>query len=384
MRMMLRDATSSVNPAEPFDLPDRGRWRVKCLAAAILLVVGAPRPASARDPHQVDADWGAEIVVTAPDQGPKLWRIRKGTATIVVLGTVAPLPVSMKWIRWKVRREIERSNTVLISSESEAGLIWMSAWRRSYSRLLHQPKGRRLLDELPPDLSKGLREATLASGQVDARYEDLRPAVAGMLMLYDWRQKSRLTNASVQTWILELARKRRIRSRRISQASLLPTLDVVARTDPDSQRQCLALLVSTVLHERDDADAQANAWAAGDLSKVRASYHPQPDCSHEVQGDLVRRQTAIARWEGLLDAALKKHGQTFAAVDIADLMRPDGLLSRFRGKGAIIEQPDDVPRPAGSADLLDGNKTRHTRQHYDVLASFLLLLHSRTTEKLVN
>ncbi len=74
--------------------------------------------------------------------------MRKGEATLVLLGTVSPMPRDFKWIDWRVQSAIRHSRRMLVNSDPEVGYLYMRSWSPAAARELHQKNGRTLFAEL--------------------------------------------------------------------------------------------------------------------------------------------------------------------------------------------------------------------------------------------
>jgi uncharacterized protein YbaP (TraB family) len=300
----------------------------------------AATPTVARSPGTEPA-WGNDVVVTARREGPALWRVRNNGATIVILGSVSPLPAGFAWRDWRVKAAIRRSRLMLVSSEPEPNLVWMRDWGAADVKRLHQPKGRVLADELSPEDRRRFGRAAQDAGQVEDRYSGLRPAIASMLLYADWRDRSGLSNTRLSRELVRFGRAAHVRAQLVNQVSLLPTIDEVPALDDGAQQSCFRQLLLNVENERNRAAAQARAWEAGDLVALRRNYLAPASCAAAVLVDKRRRDAAVQAWTTLLLRRLNGQERTFAVIDIASLLRPDGILAKLAAAGSRIDTPRD-------------------------------------------
>src|SRR5690348_1052467 len=85
------------------------------------LVALAPLPVAAQEPQEgtvVEA-----LVVQSIDHGPAWWRVRKGEATVYILGgPMAMLPKDLKWDEKTLERRINHSKSLIMPSAATIGL----------------------------------------------------------------------------------------------------------------------------------------------------------------------------------------------------------------------------------------------------------------------
>jgi uncharacterized protein YbaP (TraB family) len=288
-----------------------------------------------------DTESAIDIVVTAKKEGPALWRVRKGGATLIILGTVSPLPAGFVWHDWRVKAAIRRSRLMLVSSEPEANFIWMRRWSPYRAKALYQPKDRHLADDLDGEEQRRLRAAIRHAGRDEARYTVLRPAIASMLLYADWRERSGLSNTSLTRELVAFGRKAHVRSQFIRQTFLLPTIDELPHLEAPLQRRCFDNLLANMENERDYAQARAEAWAKGDLAALRGHYAPSATCADAIAVDRQQRALAVQSWTALLLRRLQVAQQTFVMIDVANLLKADGVLAQLSAAGGIIDEPSD-------------------------------------------
>jgi hypothetical protein len=111
---------------------------------------------------------------------------------------------------------------------------------------------------------------------------------------------------------------------------------------------CLATTVSRLETDLGAMRARANAWAIGDLEKLKSLPYPDQRsvCLNALAANAnLREKLADARqriqneWLQAAEAALWNNDSTFAMLPITDLIRPDGRLALMRAQGYVIEEP---------------------------------------------
>ncbi|MEO7941503.1 MAG: hypothetical protein ABIR55_22995 [Burkholderiaceae bacterium] len=100
--------------------------------------------------------------------------------------------------------------------------------------------------------------------------------------------------------------------------------------------------------------ARADAWAVGDVERLRADIGTdvEPACNHLEENmmlgiagvpDLVAQIDRA--WMQAAERALTGNANTFAALPVTDLLKPGGQLATFLAHGYEVQAPDDVEFP---------------------------------------
>jgi len=116
--------------------------------------------------------------------------------------------------------------------------------------------------------------------------------------------------------------------------------------DAECFRSVLDQLDSDLAH----AAQRANAWAIGDVPELlRLVRRDRNDSCLDVfrQVEAVRETgmldaypRAQQKWLQAVDAALAANDTSFATLPMRELVASDGLLTRLRAKGYLIEAPE--------------------------------------------
>ena len=122
--------------------------------------------------------------------------------------------------------------------------------------------------------------------------------------------------------------------------------------------ECFSKTLDRIDSDLDTMAVRANAWATGDIAKLRAL--PDSDqreaCIAAVTGTNLAKERGIVdlpervqnAWIDAASAALAKNAVTFARLPIADLLTKDGYLAKLKARGFTVEAPDEVIDLPGS------------------------------------
>jgi hypothetical protein len=213
--------------------------------------------------------------------------------------------------------------------------------------------GKMLKDILPSDLyARWLPLKQRYLGKDDG-VERLRPILAANELYGKAIGKSGMTNKNA-LWptIEQIAKSHRVPIKEIdveipidnARQAIADFKSTAGQLDID----CLATTIARLETDLDAMRARANAWAIGDLEKLKSLPYPDQRtvCLNALAANAnLREKLADAKnriqseWLDAAEAALWNNASTFAVLPIADLTRPDGRLALMRAKGYVIEEP---------------------------------------------
>jgi hypothetical protein len=115
----------------------------------------------------------------------------------------------------------------------------------------------------------------------------------------------------------------------------------LARMTPQQTAVCVTEALDEIGRENAFAQSQAAAWAKGDLKAFRANRATLPleGCMAEIGGYRAALEEATADATKAMQAALNQPGKTVAVLDMALLLRANGVLDRLKAGGAEISSP---------------------------------------------
>ena len=319
-----------------------------CLSCACAVAAQVTAPA----PPTLDT-----VLVTGEQPGPGLWKVtrRDSDHVLWILGTQAPLPKTIQWRADEVDKIIGQSQEVLTDAQAELKVGFFRSVFLLPAALgaKKNADGKTLKDLLPPDLyARWLPLKQRYLGKDDG-IERLRPILAANELYGKAIGKSGMTNKNALWPTIE----------KIAKAHRVPIKEIDVEIPVDNARQaiadfkstagqldidCLATTIARLETDLDAMRARANAWAVGDLEKLKSLPYPDQRtvCLNALAANAnLREKLADAKnriqneWLDAAEAALWNNASTFAVLPIADLTRPDGRLALMRAKGYVIEEP---------------------------------------------
>lgn len=323
-------------------------------AAAALILMGAAQPsqppaapapipaapaAVTPDPNESAVVQELEVIGHYP--GPPQWTVHRGDAQVVVLGAVSPLPHSLEWNTHRFDRALDAARLVILPPDGRVGML-DGAYILLHQGDLKLAHGQTLWDRLTPDERRRF-DSLRADARTDAkRYEHLKPAVAGATLDADFEKAAGLSSAKPGSSVKRMAEARQIRIQREG----LPVVSLfraLVRMDDAGSKACFEAFLADAELQRSRGRAIADAWAGGDLERVKAEYLPSAadQCIAGAPGfqSFIEKLTRDAQAQ--IDAALAKGGKTVAVIDLRVLLRANGVLDRLKAEGAVVDVPKD-------------------------------------------
>lgn len=303
-----------------------------------LLLVAPAAARAAADPSL------APVVVSGERAGPGLWQVSGEQARLWILGTVSPLPVGMTWRAREVTHVLGKVDTVVVAKPVELSLphvFWMLIAQRD---LLLLPRGRKLRDVLPAYLYARFGAQRAQSGEGGDKWERYRPIIAGALLedraLAGQGLSDRL---DVSLTVRRLARERHIAVMELNTPGAADLLKALQAVPPAAELVCFTTLVQTVETGIPALAARADAWASGDLERLRAlPPSAMTACAAALAGEGAAGapwQRTRDAWLAALEARLRGADATLAVIDLDLLLGPRGLLQDLAGAGYRVEEP---------------------------------------------
>lgn len=301
-----------------------------CVASA--LGVCFQRAVSAQELGEVD-----EIVVVG-QPGPPIWHVISGASDVVILGTIAPLPIGLAWSHKRLEAGITGARRVLISPEPSSGQVWNQNFTANKIASLKLRHGQTVRTLLPPDLLARY-EAALSLGRQSAQWLDQwNPAIVGVIVLDHARQALRLTTIEPNASVEALAHRHDVRVQHISQRAGMPTLDGVPGLSQTDQIRCLQEHLDDVDLEKSAAAELASAWVKGDLALLRQRYHQPRVCEDLIVGDAKIRAAAVEEALNGIKGDLASPGRTVVSIDLSILFDPV-FQQKLQRLGATVLPP---------------------------------------------
>lgn len=284
-----------------------------------------------------------ELLVVARAPGPAVWLVQKGEARLYVVGSAVPLPHQLTWKSPRLERALDQADLLLIPPRASVGPGQIAGFVLKGGAGLRQGRGERLEDGLPPDL-----QARFISGRTRAKkgageYRGWQPAIAGFLLLSDFRQAAGLSEAKPVSTIERMARARKVRIKAMGQYRMSAVVSAAGKLSKEAQLACLRDALDELEYDGGRPTTIGSDWARGDLASVRARYSASAAqrCLLRSPGGGKLLEQQIGQSAGALSSALTRPGVTIAVVDLGVLLPANGVLDRLKATGATVTSPPD-------------------------------------------
>jgi uncharacterized protein YbaP (TraB family) len=326
-------------------LSARGCAIVLTLGAVLALQVQAQSEGPV--PKQISLEELEAVLVIGEQPGPGLWKVSKDGHVLWLLGTYGPLPNKMSWRSRQVEAIVKESQEIY----GQAGLMVSASDGKLVYKATGNVGGKVLADVLPNDLYRRFTELNHEFGGSRDKFERLRPTAAVDGLRDQALQKLKLTSdGGVENSLQRLARKHRVKFRSLMvKADDKPAREITKQLDAIPREQdipCAKGKMDQLESTLKVAIERANAWARGDVATLRrrlgvTDEGPEACAAFfaSMKGFKDGGFAAYAQGEATLREALRNNRSTLAMMSIGELLRPDGILARFRADGYEVEEP---------------------------------------------
>jgi hypothetical protein len=323
--------------------------RITALIGGALLALSASAAGSQTPPPQTvelfPQDPGSAVVeelqVVARPPGPALWLVEKGGAKLYVVGSAPPLPHQLKWDSPRLNRAMDEASLVLVPPEASVGPLQITKFFLTGGGGVRQPFGKKLENRLPPDLLARFVSGRERAQRTAVPYKDWKPAVAGFILLSDFRQAAGLSEAKPVSTIERMAKAKGVKVKAMSQYRLGPILASAGKLSDEANLACLRDALNELEYEGARPTTIGTDWANGDLASVGSRYSASAAqrCVMRAPGGPGLLGQQIGQSADALNEALNRPGVTIAVVDLAFLLPANGVLDRLKASGATITSP---------------------------------------------
>jgi uncharacterized protein YbaP (TraB family) len=313
------------------------------------LAIGMPaasQTAPPATPPPVAASDGESAVVQQLEvigrrPGPALWRVTHGDSQVVVIGGLSPLPHVLQWNEIRVQRAFDDATVLFLPPDKPHVGLFDAAGMLFRLGALRPPHGEDMEASLAPALRARFERVRDSLHLDPKKYQHWKPAVAGLLMVGDFRRVAGLSSDKPATTIARIAKAAHAEVRTVGAMDAKPLFDAAARMSDAQNQVCLSAALDDIEYESAHSQVAAAAWAVGDLKAVRANaVAPILD---ECLTQLPSIQSLIEK--GTRDAivtinqALARPGKSVALIDLTFLLRRNGVLDRLKAEGVEITLP---------------------------------------------
>ncbi len=273
--------------------------------------------------------------------GPALWKVTRGASQVFILGAATPLPHMLQWDSVRLENALNGADALYL--QPRPSLSPMELMRLAVNRgPLQLPGNQTLQTVLPPrEKERFLRLMTTIHAKPQT-YDRWKPAVAGLLLISDWRKAAGLSEGKPGTTVMHLAEDAHVPVHSVGDFRLDPFVDTAAKLSMADNIACFDAALDDIDQESAHVPAMAAAWAKGDLKTVGQTYKASLLTGCLMRIPSVQKLLDRGTDEGVqtVEAALAKPGKSVAVVDLNFLLRPNGVLDRLKAQGDTITVPD--------------------------------------------
>ncbi|WP_297507124.1 TraB/GumN family protein [uncultured Caulobacter sp.] len=314
------------------------------LAFSLLLAGQAAPPPTVElgaAPAQDESAVVAELTVVAKPPGPAIWLVEKDGAKLYILGAAQPLPHRLNWSSPRLDKALSKASLVLVPPEAAVGVTQVAGFILRFGGGLRQPLGKSLENELPPDLKARFVQSREQARKGPGDYRNWKPAVAGFLLLSDFRQAAGLSEAKPVSTVERMAKARKLKVKAVGQYRMSAVTSIAGKLSPEDQLYCLRVALDEIAYDGAHSTTIGQDWAEGDLASVRARYRASAAqrCLTHVPGGQALLEKGLAQTTDAMTEALKRPGVTVAVVDLGFLLPANGVLDRLKASGAVVSSP---------------------------------------------
>jgi len=296
-----------------------------------------------------------EVIAYGIRPGPELWKVTNGENVLWVLGTLSPLPKKMKWQSSLVEAVLENSQALLLpaNANAEIGFFQGLSLATSAIGIKKNPEKKKLKDVVPADVYARwsvLKKKYLGN---DKGIEKNRPIFASGKLFEKAILKIGLTyNTKVRKQVHKLAKKNKLEVIR-------PTIKIDLNKPRAAMKkfkkaevsdlECFTKTLDRLEVDLNNMRLRANAWANGDIEKIRALKYPNQgaSCTSAILNTDIAKDMGMTdmpqrlrkKWLEAAKKALTKNKSTFALLPISSLLGDDNVLEALADEGYEIKVP---------------------------------------------
>ena len=300
--------------------------------AATLLTAAAPPPEA--DPEGVVV---SELVVQAKALGPAWWRVSKGASTVWVMGAPGGLPRGIKWDNGLLSARLSGARRLIVPPAYKAGLGDVFGAFALRGKLKASAP---IEASLPSDLRARYVADSALLHQTPQHYESWKPAIAGLLMLGDFRKRAGIQDDQPFAAARGLAWRKGVKVTPAASYKAIPFLRSLAGDLTDAVNlACMADSLQEIESGSARVQSAARAWARGDVrgaltaergfERCLASF---PEFTAAVRQSQTDEVAAIAH-------DLQTPGVSVAVIPLRSLVAKDGVLSQLAARGYEVHTP---------------------------------------------
>lgn len=278
------------------------------------------------------------IVTAQPAAGrvqadPPLWMVRKGEATVFLLGTVHALPDNVEWRTPRIA-EAARAADIFVFEVPEGREEIDEATRFIRARGL-LPRGQNLPDLLSPAAAKDYDTACGLAGMPARCLSDKRPWLAAVVLTASYLTERHLTAEPTPDEVMLHEALRYNKGLRYLDTTR-QQLEFLARFDETMGLSGFSAMLEDFQNQPKREDALVNAWIGGDTKEltrlVMRGMADDPD-------GMTLLAAHDRRWADQLERMMSEPRTYLVVVGVAHLIGPQGVPALLQADGYTVKGP---------------------------------------------
>ncbi len=296
-----------------------------------------PQPQT--QPSQTADDWNTtEITIVAKFPGPALWRVKKGSSEVYILGGLPVMEKRFDWDRGRITRILDSANVLLVSPTARAGLIGFTEWQFV--------KGAGVFSnayaQMPVPMAAHFKAIATANGIDPKTYQHDNPVYAVMKLRDAVYEKHGLGTHDPEKMLIFMARDRKLPMKPIASYSAASLVGKMGGLSAQAKTQCVADTLDEIDFALGHATTASKAWAVADLNAARANSPNSATLACLEGADSTRALLDRTTQDAVkaVDDALAKPGKSVVVFPLSILLGSNGALDQLRAGGAEVTVPE--------------------------------------------
>ena len=304
-------------------------------ALLTLILLALPCMAAAQE------DWpNTEVVVHGKARpGPALWRVQKGDAQVVILGTLPVFPKTQTWNTHRVDNAMRGARLLITPATSHFGATDVLGLMMNKGL----PGGRSLKQTVPPALYARYQASARRAGVATQDFEHDKPVWAAARLRREVLERQGLSEDELENAVTRSAHRAGVPIKAAGRYKMGGIMKDVSAMTEQASEACMGYTLDDIDFDLDRAKIAGAAWAIGDIPTVRANYQGSAlqKCLDGSGKGTALMQRSVDDTVAAVVAAMNTPGKVVAVVSLAVLLRKGGALERLRAQGYTVSSPAD-------------------------------------------
>lgn len=313
-----------------------------------------PAPAPASSVPLLEA-----VTVTGVQPGPGLWKATRGDRTLLILGTLSPIPQNITWKTDEIEDAIAHSGALVLPPHVEikpnVGFFGRLALLPSLIGVRNLPDGATLQETVPADVYQRWLAVKARYIGDDRKVERYRPIFAAIELYKDAIKRTGLRKSGAITQsVKDLATRHQVKQVPVEYTLLVDDPRAAVKEFKRSTLDdvsCFTQSVDNIDSQLADMTARGNAWATGDIASLLDEKWSRQrlSCLEAATDSGVAQKIGLndvpgqvrQRWMATVEQTLKDTPQAVALVPLDDLLGPQGYLAALKAQGYTVAEPGE-------------------------------------------